>query len=119
MNTNEFRKEVEKIMPGYKWTIQRPYKDGGAFLKATGTQSAGFNRLSTIKIERRVNNDTTVVYEASIADYGMRGPWRATFADGTLARALRGVQEQCEAMRGVYSACVVAMNTGRGKVKGG
>lgn len=113
MNTTEFRNEVEKIMPGYKWTVQRPYKgDNGAFFKVTGIQSAGFNRMSTLEIVRR-EEDGVAEYEVKIAGYGTRGPWAATCKRETLARALRNLQEQCSAMMRSYNACVAAMIIGR------
>lgn len=123
MNVKEFRAELLKVMPGYKWTVTKPYRlygegntePGWALMQATGIQSAGFNRMSTLAVERRVEDKDAVTYEAKVAGYGMRGPWRATCERGTLAQALRGVQETCEEMRSEYAACVHAMQRGRDK----
>lgn len=125
MNTSEFRAELMKIMPGFNWTVARPYRlykepdtaPGFALMKATGIQSAGFNRMATLGVERRDENGK-VEYEVSIADYGTRGPWVETYKRETLARALRSLQERCESMRGVYAACVNAMQGGRAKKAG-
>jgi len=121
MNTNEFRAEVEKIMPGYVWTIQRPYREKGSpdhsFLRATGIQSAGFNRMSTLEVERRVEDNGLPMYEVSIAGYGTKGSWVETTKGLTLARALRSLQTQCEGMTYLYASCVGAMKTGRGTGK--
>ena len=62
MNSNEFRAELVKIMPGYSWTVRRdpawlrkavPAPEGLNVLTATGTQSSGSNRLSTLEVTRR------------------------------------------------------------------
>ena len=124
MNTNEFRAELVKIMPGYKWTVKTPSRfptdtgPGYAHMTATGIQSAGFNRMSTLEVVRRVDKDQTVEYTASVAGYGTWGPWVECVKENTLARALRQLQERCEAMRSVYVACVNALEGARGK-KGG
>ena len=121
MNTTEFRAEVTKIMPGYKWTVAKPYRligepddaPGFALLRATGIQSAGYNRMSTLEVERRVEGNGLPMYEVSIAGYGTRTPWIATLKGLTLARALRSLQKHCSAMMREYNACVGAMVLGR------
>lgn len=58
MNSKEFRAELEKIMPGYMWTVHRPSKHlrfPPYVLVATGIQSSGSNRLSTLEVTRRVD----------------------------------------------------------------
>ena len=120
MNTTEFRKEIVKIMPGYKWTVAKPCRlktdaaRGFSHITATGVQSAGFNRVSTLLIVRH-EEDGTIEYEAKIAGYGTRGPWAETEKGETLARALRYLQERCSVMMATYNACVLAMMRGRGK----
>jgi len=112
-------------MPGYKWTVERPYRFktdtalGFAIMKATGIQSSGFIRMSTLEIVRRREEDGAVNYEAKIAGYGTRGPWEATCKRETLARAMRRLQDHCVAMAATYSACVRAMMAGRDAAKGG
>lgn len=101
MNSNGFRKELMKIMPGYTWTIHRSFKPG-CYLFATGIQSAGFNRLSTLAVIRR-DRDNRVEYEVKTAGFGRRAPWLSTYTDGTLARALRGLQDYYDTMADEYS----------------
>ncbi|KAA0888731.1 hypothetical protein ET418_15235 [Oryzomonas rubra] len=100
MSQAEFRKELVKIMPGYDWTI---HKSGNPeiYLCATGVQSSGFNRLSTLQVERR-ERDGRVRYEVKSAGYGKRAPWLATAVDDTLARALRVLQNHYENMAATY-----------------
>ena len=124
MNTKEFRQEIVKIMPGYNWAVKKPYRlktetaPGFAHMEAVGTQSRGFNRMSTLQIKRRVGDNGDIEYEANVAGYGTRGPWTGTRKGKTLARTLRGLQEYCEAKLAEYAACVNAMEGARAK-KGG
>jgi hypothetical protein len=106
----DFRKELLKIMPGYNWTVHRPWRQG--FLEATGIQSSGFNRLSTLSVERR-EKEGVVTYEAKSAGYGKRSPWLHINSDGTLARALRGLQDHYEHMAATYRGHAEAMKKGR------
>ena len=93
MNSNEFRKELVKAMPGYKWTIHRSQiLVSQGVLSATGIQSSGFNRLSTLSVVRR-ERDSTIEYEAKSSGFGKRAPWISSHTDGTLLRALRGLQD--------------------------
>lgn len=110
VNTNEFRKELEKLMPGYAWTVHRP--TNSACLKATGTQSRGFNRLSTLRVERR-EQDGNIRYEAKSAGYGLRAKWLHQHNDGTLARALRGLQDHYEAAANTYRSHAENLKAGR------
>lgn len=50
MKSAEFRKELLKIMPGYSWTVHKT--SNPERLTATGIQSSGFNRLSTLQVTR-------------------------------------------------------------------
>lgn len=110
MNANEFRKELVKIMPGYDWTVHQKKTDG--CLSATGTQSSGFNRLSTLGVTRR-ERDGNVRYEAKSAGYGLRAPWLHTNEDRTLARALRGLQDHFEATAATYRNHAERLKAGR------
>lgn len=114
MNTNEFRAELLKIMPGYNWTVHKPskYLSAGEYLDATGTQSSGFNRLSTLSVIRR-EKDGAVTYEAKSAGYGTRARWLHTHKDGTLARALRGLQDHYEAVSNTYRSHAASLAKGR------
>ena len=121
MNTKEFRAELTKIMPGYKWTVAKPYRlfeesktaPGFALMKAEGVQSSGFNRMSTLEVIRRVKENGAVEYEASIAGYGIRSDWVQTESATTLARALRCVQDRCEEKARLYSTCAATMERAR------
>lgn len=77
-------------MPGYKWTVHRSTNPEG-YLSATGIISAGFNRLSTLFVVHRVASGS-VEYEVKSAGFGGNAPWLGSMKDGTLARALRGLQ---------------------------
>jgi hypothetical protein len=105
MKTAEFRKELVKIMPGYAWTVHKTPMiyalDKTGYLKATGIQTSGFNRLSTLQVERR-EKEGAITYEVKSAGFGKRSPWLSTAKDGTLARALRSLQDHYEHMAGKY-----------------
>ena len=110
MSPNEFRKELVNIMPNYAWTVHRTVSD--AYLKATGTQSSEFNRISTLRVVR-IEKDTYVRYEVKSAGYGLNAPWLHGNEDKTLARALRGLQSHYEAMAATYRSHAERMNFGR------
>ena len=116
MTAKEFRAELIKIMPGYKWTVHKGY--GDTHLKATGIQSAGFNRISTLSVNRREQKGHVlypIEYEVKSSGYGLRAPWLSTYKDGTLARALRGLQEHYEYAAQNYRAHAIALQDGRNK----
>lgn len=97
-------------MPGYAWTVHRTINTG--HLKATGIQSSGFNRLSTLRVDRR-EQDGNVRYEAKSAGYGLRAKWLHQYDDGTLARALRGLQDHYEATANTYRSHAESIKAGR------
>jgi len=101
MTSNEFRKQLMKIMPKYAWTIHRSFHAKN-YLSATGIQSSGFNRLSTLQVVRREKDDK-IEYEVKSAGFGRRTPWLSTYTDNTLAKALRGLQDYYEIMTRTYS----------------
>lgn len=111
MNANEFRAELLKIMPGYNWTVHRSTND--SVLTATGIQSSGFNRLSTLQVKRIAVGAMTPKYEAKSAGYGTRARWLHTHTDGTLARALRGLQDHYEAVSNTYRSHAASLAKGR------
>ena len=113
MNSKGFRKELVKIMPGYKWTVHRTYGDNSYF-HATGTQSAGFNRMSTLSVIRR-EDDVNVSYNVSSAGFGNNAPWLGENKDGTLARALRGLQVHYEETAANHHSHAASLQTGRTK----
>ncbi|MEY2335717.1 hypothetical protein [Acidithiobacillus ferrianus] len=110
MNINEFRKELVKIMPGYNWTCHQSRIP--EYLSATGTQSSGFNRLSTLSIIRR-EQEGTVKYEAKSAGFGLRAKWLHSAEDRSLARVLRGLQDYYEHMANTYGAHAEHLKVGR------
>lgn len=112
MNSAEFRKELVKIMPGYDWTVHKPLSKDATYLKATGIQSSGFNRLSTLEVVRRDKNGA-IEYEVKSSGYGRNAPWLATTSDGTLARALRSLQTHYENVAANYSGHARALQSGR------
>lgn len=111
MNSAEFRKELMKIMPGYNWTIHQT-SDPKHFQSATGIQSSGFNRLSTLRVERTERNGE-VWYEAKSAGYGVKAPWKAHIGDRTLARALRGLQTHYQCNAEIYRELAARLEEGR------
>lgn len=125
MNNKEFRAELAKIMPGYSWTVHKPLKsrlpphlaeDLPEVLVATGITSSGSNRLSTLEVERR-ERDGEVRYTARSSGYGRRAPWLHENTDGTLARALRGLQDHYEATAATFRSHAEALRTGRIQAK--
>ena len=121
ISIREFRAELEKIMPGYAWTVHKSLKnslppklaeDLPEVLRATGTQSSGFNRLSTLEVTRR-EHDGMVTYEARSSGYGTKAPWLHHSRAGTLARALRYLQEHYERTAATYRSHAVALATAR------
>lgn len=103
---SDFRAELVKIMPGYSWTVHKQPKYRGIPqntlpLVATGIQSSGSNRLSTIEVVRRVYAGVAR-YTAKSAGYGTRARWLHENADRTLASALRGLQDHYKAVADTY-----------------
>ena len=111
MNSAEFRKELKTIMPRYKWTIHRKMP-WAKHLSATGIQSAGLNRMSTLQVIKR-EKDGYFEYEAKSAGFGTNAPWLSIYTDTTLARALRGLQEYYETMASTYSNHAGYLQAGR------
>jgi hypothetical protein len=110
---NEFRAELKKIMPDYTWTVHKVPKFFVAHtLTATGTQSSGSNRLSTLEVTR-IEKEGGVTYIAKSAGYGRRAHWLRTHTDNTLARALRGLQEQYKRTADTYRSHEKALEQGR------
>lgn len=110
MKPKDFRAELTKIMPGYAWTVHKSSSE--SYLKATGTQSSGMNRLSTLRVIR-FEKDGVATYEAKSAGYGLRAKWLHTHTDGTLARALRGLQDHYEFASNTYRGHAESLRRGR------
>ncbi|MDU0705511.1 hypothetical protein Q8W75_04295 [Pseudomonas aeruginosa] len=114
MKQSQFRAELVKIMPGYNWTVHAS-RSSEKLLVATGIQSSGSNRISTLRVERRDDyaGSGKPRYEVSSAGYGTRSPWLHTAQDKTLARALRSLQEHYEGNARKYSIHASDLQRGR------
>lgn len=110
MNAKDFRRELIKAMPGYAWTVRR--SSGGHRLEATGSQSSGSNRTSTLNVIR-TDRDGKVTYMVRSSGYGLSAPWLAQAEDGTLLRALRNLQDHYECQANDYRAHADALALGR------
>ena len=88
----DFRNELKKLLPGYNWTV---HKGTSSEFQASGIQSAGFNRLSTIEVNRF---KTTAWYKTFGYGYGTRVNSLGTSSGATLAQAIRSLQEGLENM---------------------
>lgn len=113
MTPKEFRAELAKIMPGYSWTVHKA--DDQRVLDATGVQTSGFNRLSTLLVERRDNYAGRGFpwYTVKSAGFGRRAPFLGENADRTLARALRGLQKHYKHTAATYAGLARALENGR------
>ncbi|WP_375194671.1 hypothetical protein [Sphingobium sp.] len=111
MDAKDFRAKLVKIMPGYSWTVHRAGK-GATKLTATGTQSSGFNRLSTLEVtySRTEKGDW---FTARSAGFGLRARWLHENGDITLARALRGLQDHYQQMANTYRGHAQALQDAR------
>lgn len=116
--TADFRKELVRIMPGYKWTVHKSCNENR--LKATGIQSSGFNRLSTLSVVRELDKHGygTPTYRVTSSGFGLRSPWLGNHEDITLPRALRGLQQYYEMQANIYRSHAAYMQHGR-KAEGG
>lgn len=107
----DFRAELAKVMPGYSWTVHKTSTP--QHLTATGIQSSGFNRLSTLQVERIEGEGWGVSYRAKSAPHGTKSPWASESRDRTLARALRSLQQHYEAQAGHYHSLAARLQEGR------
>lgn len=96
--SESFRKELAKILPGYKWTVHRTLST--RVISATGIQSSGFNRLSTIEVTRHIERPW---YEAAGYGRGIRALVAGRGYGETLARAIRGLQSHYASERDRYA----------------
>ena len=93
MNKLKFRRELKKIMPGYKWTVHKS-SDPDYFLDTTGTITSGFNRTSTLLvIKRKMRTTDDFQYEVMSSGFGLKAKWLAKAKNNTLATALRDLQD--------------------------
>jgi len=111
-NAHTFRARLVTIMPGYSWTVHRASRNDTQ-LVATGTQSSGFNRTSTLRVIWNISTRGNDTYRAMSAGYGAKAPWVREHTDTTLALALRGLQLAYEHEAQKYRACAAALQFGR------
>ena len=93
-----FRASLTKALPGYNWTVHKPISKD-ADLHATGIQSSGSNRCSTIEVTMRTGGKW---FEAKIAGYGTRAKWLKTGCGSTLIQAIRSLQDGLEHEAAIY-----------------
>lgn len=108
----EMRAELTKIMPGYNWTVHKSASKHSHRMEATGTQSSGFNRLSTLSVTRTTYQGV-LEYEVKSAGYGLRAHWLHKANGRSLAKALRNLQDHYEAMASMYHSHAASMQQGR------
>lgn len=111
----EFRKELVKVMPGYDWTVHRQHHLTPHSMEATGTQSSGMNRLSTLRVTR--HDHGIVQYEVKSAGFGLRAPWLHKCRDASLKSALRGLQQHYERQAALYRGHANALQNAREPAK--
>lgn len=111
--SSQLRKELVKIMPGYSWTVHRqsPLSDR-KYLKATGVQTSGFNRLSTLQVIR-LEKEGVAEYEVKSAGFGLKAEWLSTATGKTLAKALRSLQNEYEDRASTYSSHALSLRGAR------
>lgn len=111
MDATYFRKALVKLMPGYNWTVHRVPKRATKIV-ATGIQSSGLNRLSTLEVTY-APDDKGDWFKVRSAGYGRRAPWLYENGDATMARALRGLQDYYRHMENLYRGHACALEAGR------
>lgn len=111
MTPKEFRAELGRVMPGYNWVVHKT-SSPETLLRATGTMSSGFNRLSTLRVIRDLSRGTPS-YEVSSAGYGTKATMAATHRGATLARALRALQDHYQSKEAYYRGLATALQAGR------
>lgn len=114
-NSSVFRKELVKIMPGYKWTVHQA-SSPEEYIEATGIKSAGFNRTSTLSVTRKGHSrfgQQEAEYTVRSAGFGLKARWLSEKTDGTLARALRELQSYYEYTAQEYSSGARALEAAR------
>ncbi len=103
----DFRASLTKLLPGYNWTVHKPI---GTDLRATGIQSSGFNRCSTIDV---VMSDGGKWFKSRIAGYGTRAEWLQSGCGSTLAKAIRSMQEGLEHQAQIYNSQAATVQEAR------
>ena len=105
----DFRRELLKLMPSYKWAIHKQMFDG--VMTATGIRSSGSNRISTLHVERASN--AMPWYSVKSAGHGAKAAWEGRNSDRTLASALRGLQDHYTKNESKFRSLASALEGGR------
>jgi hypothetical protein len=115
ITATQFRKDLKKIMPGYKWTVHRPsslYSDKIMVLVATGIRTSGMNRMSTLEVTAREKNGE-IEYDSRSSGFGKNAPWLSSCRGETLAQSLRGLQDEYEYQSSNYAGHAYDLKRGR------
>lgn len=110
ITTGKFRQELKKKMPGYKWTIHRQIAD--FFIDATGVQTSGKNRISTLEVTVKERNGD-IEYCSKSYGYGLNSEWLGSCNGNTLSKSLRKLQDNYETLRDSYASHADALRNGR------
>lgn len=112
-----FRDELNRLMPGYKWTVKQ--QRGTGWMDAEGTQSRGFIRTSTLRVKRieyagkTKGNAKTVRYDVYISGVGKKAPCFEKNSGETLAQALRNLQDVLELQARDYTSFAKTIQAAR------
>lgn len=115
MDIKQFREELEKIMPGYKWVVHKAYSADDKITFATGIQSKGMNRMSTLHVKRDACHDNDIHYSVSSSGFGKGSEIGGEESAPTLARALRQLQERYSKRASFFSGLYNDLEKGRKK----
>ena len=107
-----FREALKKLLPGYKWTVERLRYPDQKIWNAEGKQSSGYNRTSTINVTLETDKPK---YKAKYYDFGLRGPSIESSDGPTLAQCIRNLQASCEHNASKYRAAAECINAARKK----
>lgn len=114
MSEKEFREDLRKLMPGYKWVVHKAGKRA-VILIATGTRSSGSNRLCTVKVQMTNRDNAPAWYQVWSAPYGTKTPWAGEGYGTTMARAFRSLQDHYVRRAAKYNSLANSLQAGRSK----
>lgn len=125
----QFRKDLQRTMPGFKWTVHKPSSlliwDEAAKLHAnatlaevdalhmdaTGTKSAGMNRIATLDATYRASDGYP--FNVAVFGHGCRAPKIMDGSGKTLPQAFRDARNKCEAKEQFFGNGVRILAYGR------
>ncbi len=124
LNRNDFRAELKKVLPGYKWIVHQAYLDATkdppvrVAIRATGTFSKGMNRMSTVKVKKyRRKEDGRISYSIKSAGFGVYAQFHTAWECSTLKQAVQYLQEYYKQRKQLYAGLEWDIENGRKKVK--